>query len=100
MGGRALVTVTKLNELAALDRALTPEEKARVFRRSASPGGYAAKPGTGPDGEDCGTCRHIERIRYAKTYLKCGLMRHVWTGGPGTDIRAGSPACDKWEAKQ
>ena len=88
-----------LEDVIKLDRALTPAEKHELFRKPKGLGGYAAKPGTGPSGEDCGTCRHLERIRYAKTYLKCGLMRQVWSHGPGTDVRAGSPACDKWAPK-
>lgn len=60
--------------------------------------GYAAIPGTGPDGETCKTCRHIYRNKMAKTYLKCSLMREHWTGGAGTDIKASAPACRRWEA--
>lgn len=60
------------------------------------PAGYVRPPGTGPAGETCGTCAHVVRIRLAKTYLKCGLNRTRWTGGPKTDIRMRSPACDKW----
>jgi hypothetical protein len=59
--------------------------------------GYAARPGSGPAGETCATCKHLCRIRHAKTYLKCGLVKHAWTGGPKTDIRAKSPACQLWE---
>lgn len=70
---------------------------AKKGRRPAQPKGYAAPPGSGPDGETCKTCRHIYRNRMAKTYLKCSLMQAAWTGGPGTDIRASAPACRKWE---
>lgn len=73
------------------------------------PNGYAAPPGTGTgtgtgdpgagaEGETCRTCRHYARVRFAKIYRKCALMRAHWTHGPGTDIKAGSPACAKWEA--
>lgn len=68
-------------------------------RKPTQPRGYAAPPGTGPEGETCKTCKHIYRYRSAKTYLKCGLNRSNWTHGPGSDIRAGSPACSKWEAE-
>lgn len=27
--------------------------------------GYAASPGTGPEGETCGSCRHLVRLRYS-----------------------------------
>lgn len=53
--------------------------------------------GTGPAGETCRTCKHLARIQYANTYLKCGKMRAVWTGGAGTDVRAGWAACREWE---
>lgn len=62
------------------------------------PRGGADRPGTGPEGETCKSCKHIYRNQQAKTYLKCGLMRAYWTGGPKTDIRASWPACSKWEA--
>lgn len=69
-------------------------------RRAGKPAeakGYAAKPGTGPEGETCKSCRHLRRHRMAKTYLKCALMAAHWTSGPGSDVRAGSPACVRWE---
>lgn len=61
------------------------------------PRGYAAPPGTGPEGETCKTCKHIYRNQQAKVYLKCWLTRACWTGGGKTDIRARAPACSKWE---
>lgn len=79
--------------------AMTTAERKRMRRKAASmPKGYAAMPGTGPEGERCNTCKHLTRRRFAKTYLKCELMRAIWTGGSATDIRAGSPACKRWEA--
>lgn len=59
--------------------------------------GYAAPPGSGPPGETCKTCEHYARIRRGNTYRKCALMKPHWTGGPGTDILARSPACRFWE---
>lgn len=53
-------------------------------------------PGTGPKGETCGTCAHIRRLQFARSYLKCDLMRKYWTGGAATDIRARTPACRRW----
>ncbi|WP_146617675.1 hypothetical protein [Rhodoplanes serenus] len=67
----------------------------RGERRPTEPRGYAALPGTGPAGETCGACRHIVRGR---RWRKCELARALWTHGPGTDIRAGAPACRQWEA--
>lgn len=80
-----------------------PDEPIRGPRKSKrplpKPRGHAAVPGTGPEGERCGTCRHLARIRYSRTYLKCDLVRTHWTGGPATDIRAKDPACKRWEAE-
>lgn len=56
---------------------------------------YAAPPGSGPDGETCGSCKHIAR---SAKFRKCELVRHKWTHGLGTDIKARAPACSKWEA--
>lgn len=60
------------------------------------PSGHAGKPGTGPAGETCWSCVHIYRNVLAKTYLKCGLNRAMWTGGRKSDIRARDAACLKW----
>lgn len=73
--------------------------QSRKSRKPTQPKGYAAPPGTGPEGETCKTCAHIHRNEMSKTYLKCGLMSAHWTGGPATDIRAGWPACRLWEPK-
>lgn len=69
-------------------------------RRKTQPKGYAAPPGTGPKGETCRSCAHYCRVEPAKRYLKCGKVRARWTGGPGTDILARSPACAYWEKPQ
>jgi len=75
-------------------------EEIEITKRSTPlPSGHAAKPGTGPEGESCATCLHLTRIKYAKSYLKCGKMRSQWTSGPGTDVRAKDPACHYWESK-
>lgn len=68
--------------------------RARSFKK----GMYADTPGTGPAGETCKSCKHIYRKHMAKTYLKCALTQRWWTGGGGTDIKANSPACSKWES--
>jgi hypothetical protein len=86
-------------DLLKLDRALTPAERRALFKTPARQNaGYAATPGSGPAGETCRTCKHLHRKRLAGTYLKCGLMSAVWTGGAATDVKAGSPACSRWEA--
>ena len=80
---------------------MTPAERRALFKRA--PGqmrGHAGRPGTGPAGEKCGTCKHkVCKGGVAGRYLKCNLMRAQWTGGKGTDIFARDAACDKWESK-
>jgi hypothetical protein len=87
--------------LTACDGPLTEEEilenKRAQRRRLSIPRGHAAPPGTGPEGEKCKTCEHMVRHRYARTYFKCKLNEAKWTRGPKTDIKANSPACEKWE---
>ncbi|MEO5336893.1 MAG: hypothetical protein H7841_08365 [Magnetospirillum sp. WYHS-4] len=65
--------------------------------------GYAARPGGGPQGETCKTCRHRTGHGRGRTYHKCGLVKCglvKWTFGAGTDIKVGSPACQFWEPAQ
>ena len=71
------------------------EEEARVIRkrRDPEPKGYAAPPGTGPEGETCGSCRHIMRVPWAK----CGLVKDRWTHSRGSDVKVRAPACRRWE---
>lgn len=76
-----------------------PKEKVKGKRGTPTPHGHAARPGSGPEGECCGTCQHLYRNRMAKTYLKCELMRRFWTGGRGSDVRAKDPACRNWQAR-
>lgn len=85
-------------DLLHLDRALTPQERKRLAASTRTKKhGHAWAPGTGPEGETCGSCKHLARKTMARTFLKCALMRAVWTGGYGTDVRARDPACKKWE---
>jgi hypothetical protein len=65
-------------------------------RRPTKPNGYASVPGTGPAGEFCRTCVFKTSVEYARKYIKCFANKAHWTGGPGSDIRAGSPACKRW----
>ena len=58
--------------------------------------GHMGQPGKGPEGETCKSCAHYTRRHFAKVYRKCGLTEKTWTNGPGTDIRAGDPACEFW----
>lgn len=77
--------------------ALTPAERRALAPKRARKTGHAAKPGTGPAGETCGSCAHLFRNQQARTYLKCELMRHAWTGGAGSDVGARDPACREWK---
>jgi len=89
-----------LIELAA-GPMLTPEQR-RKLKPPCGTGkrGHVAPPGTGPEGETCGSCQHLYRNQMAKTYLKCGLNRAKWTGGLKTDVRARDQACRQWSAKE
>jgi hypothetical protein len=73
------------------------EDQARAIlkRRDPEPKGYAALPGTGPDGETCGSCAHVAHF---DRWAKCRLVRGRWTGGRGSDVKVRSPACRRWEA--
>jgi len=89
-----------LPDLLAMSR-----EEAAAQLRLAMPipvkykGGYAAVPGTGPEGETFKTCRHLFRRKMSHVYLKCKLMEQQWTCGTASDIKAKTPACARWEPK-
>lgn len=61
--------------------------------------GYAAQPGTGPQGESCRTCAHKLTVygRCGQSWVKCALVQR--TSGAGSDIRAAAPACLRWQAR-
>src|SRR5690242_12154663 len=68
-------------------------------RKATKKTGHYAKPGTGPVGETCGTCRHaVGKKLSSKSVYKCGLARSIWTSGPGSDIRLKDAACGGWRA--
>lgn len=75
------------------------ENVSEARRKPTEPKGYAGQPGRGPAGETCGSCRHKRSTgrATARRYWKCAVIEHHWTGGPGTDIRTRSPACQFWE---
>ena len=93
------MTARDLSALLGLERALTPDEWRALHgtRTGAERTGHIAPPGTGPEGETCGSCKHLVRKSLAKVYRKCGLNEANWTGGPGTDIRCKDAACKFWE---
>ena len=85
--------------MTATQAVLFDDLPGRKPRESGEPRGFAARPGSGPVGETCGSCAHCARIGYhRRRYLKCRVIRHRWTHGPGTDIRAKAPACSFWQA--
>ena len=75
-------------------------ERARIERRSRGghAAGYAARPGTGPEGETCGSCANcrLRTSRGGRRYHKCQLLYGAWTNGRATDVLISSPACEKW----
>lgn len=83
--------------------AMHPAERRRQKRRASEQArGYAAPPGTGPEGESCRSCAHSSLAGYRYNhgnYWKCGQVQHLWTHSVRTDIRLKSPACRRWEAK-
>lgn len=64
--------------------------------------GYAAQPGTGPEGKTCRDCQHKRSMTNTgnKSWIKCELRRATWTGGEGTDILASAAACSKFQPKE
>lgn len=86
-----------MSDTLDLPFALTPAQRKRLFGQYAKQG-HVAPPGTGPEGETCGTCKHLCHIQMSRAYLKCELNRAAWTHGGKTDVRAKDPACRRWEA--
>lgn len=86
-----------MSDPAQFDLMVLPASALKA-RRLSNKHGHAAVPGTGPKGETCGGCANLVRKEMSKTYLKCGLMQAYWTGGSGSDVRAGDAACRRWEA--
>lgn len=93
-----LVTEEQARALLRRERPGTPRKR----RADPAPQGYVAAPGSGPEGQTCGSCRHVSRQASGspsgRSWAKCGLMRGIWTGGRKTDVLARSPACSRWEA--
>ena len=76
-----------------------PESAVKYALRNRKIKGHAAAPGSGPDGERCGTCAHIVVKEMARDYWKCALSKARWTGGAATDVRKRDAACAKWSVK-
>lgn len=88
--------MTSLLDLMGKEYALSAAEARKAAAKYPVPkrGGYAAPPGTGPDGETCGSCKHIFRT---SRYRKCEKRKSAWSHGFATDVFARSPACKFWE---
>lgn len=68
--------------------------------RTPVPRGYAAQPGSGPQGMRCLDCRHMRKLEApsgARSFFKCFLIRERWTSGYATDIKARAPSCEKFQ---
>lgn len=80
---------------------VTVDEARRLMKNGAGQKrGYAAPPGTGPQGETCRSCLNYRSVNGgSKSFPKCWLIRAMWTSGYGTDILAKAPACRKWEPR-
>lgn len=74
-------------------------ERARIERSSTvHANGYAAKPGTGPAGESCGTCANcrMRHLSAQRRVYKCALAMSGWNSSRSSDVLIHSPACEKW----
>lgn len=61
--------------------------------------GYAAQPGSGPDGKTCGDCLHILKLRHGtRYYFKCEIG-HI-SHSASSDIRKSAPACHLFNAAE
>lgn len=76
---------------------LARPQRGKAPPRPAEAQGYAHLPGTGPEGETCGTCAHCTIVRFGRAIYKCGLMHARWSGTRRTDILVTSPACARFE---
>ena len=79
-------------------RALYPQQRKPTVKN-----GYAASPGTGPEGKTCGDCKFKHSMRSAggaKHFIKCDANKAKWTRGEGSDILARSPACRLFQPKE
>lgn len=60
--------------------------------------GYADKPGTGPKGQRCNTCRFCILVCPVNRVRKCEIMGRRWDI-PGSDIKQNAPACSFWQRR-
>jgi hypothetical protein len=63
--------------------------------------GYAARPGTGPKGARCFSCKHCVKVQHDGIQShKCELIADRWTYDAATDIKHNAPACRDWMRRQ
>lgn len=62
--------------------------------------GYASRPGTGPKGQRCNTCRFRMVItEHGRRASKCEIVAAKWTTSSETDIKHNAPACSDWQRR-
>ena len=77
----------------------SPSDDTPRGKHYVEPRGHADRPGTGPAGETCGSCRHRYRNELqSKAVYKCSLVE--WTNGRATDILLRHRACSRWEEER
>lgn len=83
---------------AALDAPYAGQASSFLPRVRKRRTGFAAMPGTGPEGETCATCAHCYFVEpNVKRFYKCRLTKLTY--GAASDIKKRSPACARWEAQ-
>jgi hypothetical protein len=73
-----------------------PARPVRWNARATDPNPLVAIYGPGPVGARCGTCAHLVRWHYGRTYRKCRIRG--LTHGEATDHFATWPACGRYVA--
>ena len=72
-------------------RIVTPTPGRRRF-------GYADRPGTGPKGQRCNTCKFCILVCSTNRVRKCEVMARRWDI-PGSEIKPNAPACSHWSRR-
>jgi hypothetical protein len=60
-------------------------------------GRHAARPGSGPPGETCGSCHHLLLSGSRGQFRKCGKMRGTGSRSARSDVRKEDLACVVWQ---
>jgi hypothetical protein len=80
---------------------ISQEELDRITPKASEPGYVDPNPcvklfGKGPEGKTCKGCKHLTRMLYGHTVLKCDERTDL-THGKATDQKAGWNACNRFE---